>query len=96
MSIKLAYILPIYPSSKDALMGSIHLNRLIIFWRFFYSKVCVIFSHRMLPVSTNKTIAQCMVFSFTDTIETRMIRNDIWILDAEALERDRKVRRDKN
>ena len=32
----------------------------------------------------NKTIAQCMVFSFTDTIETGMIRNDIWILDAGA------------
>lgn len=39
-----------------------------------------------------------MVFLFTstDTIETWMIRNDIWILDAEALERDRKVRREKN
>ena len=38
----------------------------------FYTKVCVIFSHRMLPMSTNKTIAQCMVFLFTstDTIET--------------------------
>ena len=37
-----------------------------------------------------------MVFSFTDTIETRMIRNDIWILDAEARPKSEKWKKKLN